>query len=267
MKELLKELKRDSYRIAVLVIAIVQIATLILFYNIPIDSLPGGWTAFFLIGAINISLPWIYCFKYIDSKFDKYRKIYPNRKTIAIICDSLDLCTFNYHIFQLEYEDFVSKEPYDREKTVNEHFPLPAPVAPLHYYVILDCPLNDSITRSQHAKGLSLKEFCIALELKNLLLNKPYDNNRIFRIAQLHYHIDFNNFIWNYSDNFTCNSSTRFTLERSIVNYIEYCFFNRKSPLDELFLDYYLKNYKHYSTSSEETIYNNLKQLTKNPLE
>lgn len=264
LKKLIKLFGHFSFIYFVIILIILQLLILSLLF------LPHDPDSIWFLGCIAIGVSWLYFFKNESNRFYKFHRIFPNKKTVTIIIDTLDLYTFNYNEFETEYFDFISKRTYNESEDYCK-------IPPLFHIAIHRKDISTPEQRSEIAKGISVKDFCVAFELYNLFLDKK-DNHRkihfelnpelsfsrekqILRMARLHYHFNFANYLKKVFENYNYNYIDHNNLERALIEYIHITFFNNDYPSYEKFIDYCVNDYKYINETHTQSLYVQLNKL------
>lgn len=263
MKTLFKLFGHFSFIHFIIILIILQLLILSLLF------LPHDPDSIWFLGIIAIGISWLYFFKNESNRFYKFHRFFPNEKTVKIIIDTLDLYTFNYNDFENEYFDFISKRTYNESE---DYYKIP----PLFQIAIHRRDISTPEQRSEIAKSISVKDFCVAFELYNLFLEKK-DTHReihfelnpelsfsreeqILRMARLHYHFDFSDYLKKVFENYNYNNIDYNNLERALIEYIHKTFFNNENPSYEKFVDYCVNDYIFINAKHTQSLYEQLKK-------
>lgn len=165
-----------------------------------------------------------------------------NDKVIGAYIDALEIMTFGVERFKSEHMYFISKKPIPPSDKGNSFWDL----------ILIHDYQNDLPARVEKAKSLSVRNFCVALELYNLCHDVKDDGRRIhyelcdglkpdielhlIKIASWFYGRNLFLYLERFTNDADCPKTDLYYVQRVLNKTIRDCFLTKRYPTYKAFL-------------------------------
>lgn len=185
--------------------------------------------------AFNILFiaPWIVTFfRSMSENPSQFNRLFPNRKTVATIMETLQIKTFNYDDFRHKYIDFIRLKTLPKESTSELDYS-----SNLVYFAFTDRDFEHHEIEYL-VQSISVKRFCALYELHNRSFSSSdIDDLHYIKIAAVWY----GDAILTYPAKYAAEHQKKdgFT---QLAYFIESCYKHRLDPTYKDYLEFALKH-------------------------